>query len=433
MLVVLAAAVLYATAIGAVAVPLALLLRRAPAAWRHVVWWVPAAAPTICVAALVGAVGVITPFRVALPMQPWISWRWSPRAAVMVVTIWLIGAAASLVWIACGAIALHLRVRRATPVASPSWLSMLATAAAELGVRRRVALAIGSVHAPFTCGIFRPAIVLPSAARGWTEQRLRFVLLHELAHVARHDTLLRAIERVAGAILWFHPLVLVALRGGRAEREKACDDAVLAATAMPAHYSAALLAIAGEHGVLPRAAVGVTPTQLESRIVAIMDDTRARTGVRSRQAAVATLTVASLAIAAVLLGAGPLAAVDLCATGVQPSLVEVRPRARMLRMRSYSQCMELAIIGDIARPQSGVTVMVQTVSVDGTQRMIISRRGNAFFVDGQPVPFERGVPWLENAVRILDPTYAGKEIRIALSAAMSEPLRLRHTELVTVR
>ncbi len=54
------------------------------------------------------------------------------------------------------------------------------------------------IRTPMTWGVFRPVIALPVEAASWTEERLRVVLLHEQAHIARHDFLT---QLIAGAAL----------------------------------------------------------------------------------------------------------------------------------------------------------------------------------------------------------------------------------------
>lgn len=72
------------------------------------------------------------------------------------------------------------------------------------------------------------ALVLPEGLIARLDpQALRWVLLHELAHLARRDHLAELVQRVLGAAFFFHPLVWVANRISRSYREMACDDAAL--------------------------------------------------------------------------------------------------------------------------------------------------------------------------------------------------------------
>ena len=134
--------------------------------------------------------------------------------------------------------------RTTGPAAREDWL-FLEQLSRELGVRRPVRLLQASGPAmPMTWGIRRPVILLPADAGEWPAERRRDVLLHELAHVKRHDFLVQLIARVACAIYWFHPLVWLAAARLRVERERACDDQVLRAGATPSVYATHLLDIA---------------------------------------------------------------------------------------------------------------------------------------------------------------------------------------------
>ena len=69
---------------------------------------------------------------------------------------------------------------------------------------------------------------MPEDANRWPLERLRIVLLHELAHVKRRDCLTHVVAQLACALHWFNPLAWIAARHIRTERERACDDLVLA-------------------------------------------------------------------------------------------------------------------------------------------------------------------------------------------------------------
>ena len=142
---------------------------------------------------------------------------------------------------------------------------------------------------------FFSRILLPAEAVEWDDERLRAVLLHERAHVARHDTLLGLAGDITCAVYWFHPLAWLTARRARLERERACDDAVLAHGVAPADYAAALVDVARNLHRGPALAMA-EPTDLERRVRAILDAHVNRHATRGARAAVlaATLTVAPL-------------------------------------------------------------------------------------------------------------------------------------------
>ena len=152
-------------------------------------------------------------------------------------------------------------------------------------------------------GLLRPVVLLPEEAETWPEVQRRAVLTHELAHVKRHDCLTQALGHVACAFYWFHPLVWVAARRLRVERERACDDLVLRTGSNGPDYADHLLRLArsaGTSGQPAWAAVAMArPSQLEGRLLAILDPSLDRGGPSRRNALLTvvatTLLVVSLA------------------------------------------------------------------------------------------------------------------------------------------
>jgi beta-lactamase regulating signal transducer with metallopeptidase domain len=84
-----------------------------------------------------------------------------------------------------------------------------------------------AVATAMTLGVFRPWILLPREHRRWEPELLRAVLLHELAHVRRRDCLVQWLPNVVCAVHWFNPLVWLARSEMLCESERACDDAVI--------------------------------------------------------------------------------------------------------------------------------------------------------------------------------------------------------------
>lgn len=418
---------MYATLVVAAAFAAARFLRGAAASGRHLFWWTAVAAPALCTLVLGLVTPLMEPYRVAFPMKAAIVFPGSARANVAACLLWLTGVAAHLLWIAGGAVALRLQSRRIPATTCPRWLALSGGIAATLGIRRPIRLRVGGAAVPFTYGMVRPTVVLPACAERWSESRRELVLFHELAHVARFDTATRAFERLAGAIFWFHPLVWIAVRRGHAERERACDDVVVTATARPAEYAAELLALARERHSVPRRGLRIAPTDVAMRIGAIFDRRRSRERARVGQVVAACLTLSVITGAAFLAGAGPAAGLDLCAAGAEPSLQRsgLPPHRLGVRVRGFTSCSEASVFGPAPgrdrRDDQPVEVILQTVDARRTCRMTIRGGVRTFRIDGVRADAGQGARWLDELLSLYDTTHAAAEIRAAVSAAEGQP------------
>jgi beta-lactamase regulating signal transducer with metallopeptidase domain/Flp pilus assembly protein TadD len=136
------------------------------------------------------------------------------------------------------------------------------------------------IAVPVVWGFFRPVLLLPPDAVTWPAERLRVVLLHELAHLARWDGVSLLLTRAAVSLFWFHPLAWTLERAGRSECERACDDLVLASGTKPSEYADHLLAIARTMPAFdPFRSVTLAmsrKTQLEGRLLSILQRDAAR-------------------------------------------------------------------------------------------------------------------------------------------------------------
>lgn len=96
---------------------------------------------------------------------------------------------------------------------------------------------------PFTHGIRLPRIVLPAETPGWTPDRLRTVLLHEMAHVRHSDSLSGRVASIATAVLWFLPPSWIAARRLLRAQEDCADAEVLSRGIPAVEYARTLLEI----------------------------------------------------------------------------------------------------------------------------------------------------------------------------------------------
>jgi beta-lactamase regulating signal transducer with metallopeptidase domain/DUF4097 and DUF4098 domain-containing protein YvlB len=204
-----------------------------------------------------------------------------PDARPLVLAAWLAGVIGVGAWWMLGHIGLVRLAARARPVTATAWRALLHDLLAAGGVRADVDLRHSTdVGSPVVWGVRHPVILLPESADDWSADRRRAVLAHELAHVARRDGLVNAMACIAAALYWFHPLTWVALHRLRIESERACDDLVIARGATGAEYAAHLLEIARGARSLRLAglsAIGMArPTNLEGRLLAVLDEQRVR-------------------------------------------------------------------------------------------------------------------------------------------------------------
>ena len=118
----------------------------------------------------------------------------------------------------------------------------MAAICSQLGIGHPVTLLIHPDKTiPVVWGILRCRLMLPAAARLWSDEQLQSVLLHELAHIKRRDTIVQLLAQVACALHWFNPLVWFAAWRLDVERERSCDDLVLASGIRPSAYAGHLL------------------------------------------------------------------------------------------------------------------------------------------------------------------------------------------------
>jgi bla regulator protein BlaR1 len=166
---------------------------------------------------------------------------------------------------------------------------------------------------PGIFGVFRPVLLLPEGIqKRLTPDQFRAILAHEFCHVRRRDNFWAAAHMLVETLFWFHPLVWWI--GARLvdERERACDEDVIALGSEPSIYASGILGVCRWYLESPLpCAPGVTGADLQKRIRAILENV-----------AVARMTVgqkALLVIAAACALAGPIA-IGVAQTQSRPPL-----------------------------------------------------------------------------------------------------------------
>lgn len=206
--------------------------------------------------------------------------------------LWLAGVFCLLCRLFLGLRGFRRLENRADPA---EYTDELRAAMSALCIRRPVRLLISpAISVPVTWGIILPVLVLPDTAESWSPERRQVVMLHELAHVARGDYLIRLLAQCVCALHWFNPLAWFAFARLCAEQELACDDLVLHSGCKASAYAGHLLAIAQGMSRRP-ALVAAVPmaraNELKARLHLLLD------GTVNRQRLTAIIIVALLLLA----------------------------------------------------------------------------------------------------------------------------------------
>lgn len=318
------------------------LLRRQPAALRHLVWTAalltslalpaiepfsanrafvvlpapgassPATLPQPASTRLVPAPDLDAPVDLSVVPPP----APAPRPAsdpipLLLLLLWAAGASAIALHAAVSAFALRFLHGRRVEIPESAAL------AERIGLRRRFEIRAAGARGPvaMTWGVLRPVVLLSETALVWPWRRLEPVLLHELAHVRRADSLTQLLSRLACAFYWFNPFVWLGARALRAEAEASADDAVLRCGVPPSDYAEGLVSIAASLRRPAFASLGVPimkQSKIEARVHAILDS-RPRRGVTSLEALSVAGLAAALGLAGIAFRSATLAKPDLVA------------------------------------------------------------------------------------------------------------------------
>src|ERR1017187_9214042 len=120
--------------------------------------------------------------------------------------------------------------RRGVCAAGALWQGRGERLAARMRVSRPVTLLESCLaEVPVVMGYLRPVILMPvGLMTGLPAEQIEAILLHELAHIRRHDYLVNLLQIVVEGLVFYHPAVWWISSVMRAERENCCDDLVVA-------------------------------------------------------------------------------------------------------------------------------------------------------------------------------------------------------------
>jgi len=261
------------TLVAAAIAVLAVMLRDNGAHSRYWIWWAASVkflVPFSLLTALGGALSEAGMPRVELAglpstigalAEPMPEAAGREALAVALLLIWTIGFAA----VAVSWIVRSLKVRALLRAATPCD-GVLPRGTDGLEVRTSHALL-----EPALVGIVRPVLLLPRGiAEHLTRAQLDAVLEHELSHWRRRDNLTAALHMLVETVFWFHPLVWWIGARLVAERERACDEAVVRAGHDGRTYAEGILNVCERYVASAlKCAAGISGADLKARVVEI--------------------------------------------------------------------------------------------------------------------------------------------------------------------
>lgn len=190
---------------------------------------------------------------------------------------WIAGVVVNLGVLLIGVWQLQRIARRAHRVTSGCWQELADEICGQHARRPPIRL-LQSDHASLlvTWGLFTPKVLLPIGANGWSHDRIRIVLRHELAHIERRDWIVQIAAELLRSLHWFNPLVWIVCSRLRQQSERACDDEVVNAGVPASEYATHLLDLARSLGRsrrtwLPAPAIIPRQSGLEGRISAMLN------------------------------------------------------------------------------------------------------------------------------------------------------------------
>ena len=299
---------------------LSLVLRKASAAARHLVWLIAlgallalpmlsamlpgwrvlpswtlmapqaAVSPAVAVAPIADEVSLLSAEPMVLPEGA--SGTIDPASAPaessltfrdLVPFVWAAGFILLILRLLAARVRLSQTARRCEVVSQGRLREMMESARRELHISRPVQLLLDTHRSiPMVWGLFRPRMILPAEAVDWEEHQVRSVLLHELAHIKRRDLAAQLLIQCACALYWFNPLVWFAAWRLHVEAEQACDNLVLTHGVRASDYAEHVLHVATRLAPSCGNGVGLAmarSSRLEGRMLAVLSKGLNRRGV----------------------------------------------------------------------------------------------------------------------------------------------------------
>lgn len=263
----------------------------------------PSAAPVVAIARFVHPVALSStntaaaPVPVYAPPQPA-----KPAFPIMraCALVWLLGALAFAARIVAGVVGMRRFARKGRLI------EMRASSRGNVAILEHTRLQV-----PVAIGYLRPAVLIPqSLLASASVSDLEHIVLHELEHLQRFDDVTSLVQAFCMSLLWFNPFAHYVHRRLSAEREMACDEAVVRRIGARHGYASTLwnIALSVSDSLVPSfTSAFAAGSQTVHRVSNLLDSTHKRAPRIASVAAVVFLLAGFISVS--IAGAGTIASV----------------------------------------------------------------------------------------------------------------------------
>lgn len=179
--------------------------------------------------------------------------------------IWILGMSLILFWLVLTCYSLNHKLSRGCREPDARILAIFKSCQVQMGIGSNLTLVMqNTVEVPSLFGILRPRILLTPAAERLSDDDIRYILLHEMAHYKRKDVLVNYLLVLLQVIHWFNPVIWYCFKRIREDMEVATDQYVLSVLDNTEHrsYGRALLTVLE----------GFPSANLAPRLLGMVDD-----------------------------------------------------------------------------------------------------------------------------------------------------------------
>jgi bla regulator protein BlaR1 len=143
--------------------------------------------------------------------------------------VWLIGVSGILLYIIAINILFVVKLRNHSECDRQDIIILLEECKSRLKINLKVPIVYYKhLKSPMLSGIIHPKILISSEiVDRLSEEELKFVFMHELAHIKRMDLLVNVVCMLIQAVYWFNPMIWYSIYKMKQDCEISCDATVL--------------------------------------------------------------------------------------------------------------------------------------------------------------------------------------------------------------